>query len=223
MLMDTTKFPPMPSVRQFDELKYPVDLRPSVGKVRRLAGRLASEVAAHGVASGVPWLVRYNPALLTYNGYAYTFGRDVPDDAVDVHGGVTYSRDSWIGFDCAHFLTDVVPGLVIGNRVMGRPQPDCEEGMDGPLHWWTLDETRGETLRLVAQLIGLGVEPDGTFDDYDSSGYEPPAAIDDDWLDAYRMKWAEGLSGTDGHGAGSTTGSRHGGHPRPGRDCVRPF
>ena len=50
------------------------------------------------------------------------FGVDYNDISADVHGGLTYSGTHWgesgdvwwVGFDCAHFYTDIVPGFKKG-------------------------------------------------------------------------------------------------------------
>jgi hypothetical protein len=60
---------------------------------------------------------------------------------VNVHGGITNSHQDtegnwWVGFDCGHF----------GDAL--SPSRDPEFG-----HYWTIHEVRGETEKLVVQLL----------------------------------------------------------------------
>ena len=68
----------------------------------------------HGEENGIGWAICGNP-IGGINGYATVpaghpwTGKNYDDIDVDIHGGLTFGRDGWIGFDTAH-LGDIWPG-----------------------------------------------------------------------------------------------------------------
>jgi hypothetical protein len=61
-----------------------------------------------GVEDGVEWATVVAPLYGAVNGYVRVpeghpwGGLDVDDIDVEVHGGLTYAREGWIGFDTLH-------------------------------------------------------------------------------------------------------------------------
>lgn len=61
-----------------------------------------------GVEDGITWAVCRAPLYGAANGYAQIpedhpwHGLDYDEIDVDVHGGLTFARDGWIGFDTLH-------------------------------------------------------------------------------------------------------------------------
>lgn len=62
-----------------------------------------------GTEEGIEWKTCRAPIYGAVNGYVRVpedhpwHGLDYDDIDVDVHGGLTYARDGWIGFDTLHF------------------------------------------------------------------------------------------------------------------------
>jgi len=69
-----------------------------------------------GIEAGIEWAIVRAPLYGAINGYAKLpeghqwLGKDYDDIDVDVHGGLTYSNGTWIGFDTLH-AGDYWPGV----------------------------------------------------------------------------------------------------------------
>lgn len=78
-------------------------------------GFAESRIVDSGVEAGVYWMTYNAPLWGAVNGYVRVpdghpwFGLDYDDIDVEVHGGLTFARAGWIGFDTLH-SGDVWPG-----------------------------------------------------------------------------------------------------------------
>jgi len=105
---------------------------------------------AHGVEAGISWATVEAPMYGAVNGYVR-----VPDGhpwaglyydyiPADVSGGLTYSGDSWIGFDTLH---------------SGDYWPDAPDRWDSDgATRWTADLVATETKRLARQVAEVGAK-----------------------------------------------------------------
>lgn len=113
--------------------------------------------AAHGgVADGITWAVCPAPMWGALNGYVqipeghpwHGLGYDEIHEAhpgLRVHGGLTFARDGWVGFDALH-AGDMWPEQPHEHR-LGRP---CDCLM------WTPALVVGEAVRLAVQVAVVG-------------------------------------------------------------------
>jgi hypothetical protein len=77
---------------------------------------------------------------------------------VDVHGGITFCGEGYIGWDTCHADdAPFAPGSPMAQDVLGSGDEDLLSIMFGGDHlrWWTVGMVETETKRLVDQLIQL--------------------------------------------------------------------
>lgn len=94
---------------------------------------------AHGVLCALAW----HPRRRSLNGYVHA-PNAAPIDwgaVVDVHGGISWARDGWIGFDTAHF----------GDWWPEWPSTDPLAALERRRDW-TLELVIAETEALAAQV-----------------------------------------------------------------------
>lgn len=66
------------------------------------------KVEVYGVHKEIPWMTVRHPFLGSVNGYVMLppghpwLDEAISDKEVDIHGGLTYHEDGWIGFDTSH-------------------------------------------------------------------------------------------------------------------------
>jgi len=105
-----------------------------------------SPVVARGEEEGVAWETCRAPIYDAVNGYVRVpeghpwAGLDYVDIDVQVHGGLTYSADGWIGFDAMH-SGDYWPGM--GNLFRNGRE-------------WTAEQVADETRSLARQVAEAG-------------------------------------------------------------------
>lgn len=98
-------------------------------------------VVEHGIEAGIHWAT-CRARLGAVNGYVHIpkghpwDGLDYDDIDVDVHGGLTYARNGWIGFDTLH---------------SGDYWPGMPWQIDGDRHW-TAEQVAAETRQLARKV-----------------------------------------------------------------------
>lgn len=76
----------------------------------------------------------------------------------ECHGGLTYSRGAWVGFDTAHWGDAWNENVLMlwGAKSLNAHIKEVEGAGGGPLwdpeHWWTLEQLREETNHLAHQV-----------------------------------------------------------------------
>ncbi|MGW8936016.1 hypothetical protein [Gordonia terrae] len=101
-----------------------------------------------GVESGIVWATCQAPCYGAVNGYVKVpdghpwYGLDYEMIDVEVHGGLTFARDGWIGFDTLH-LGDVWPGV---------PETHFDHGG----RRWTPDLVAAEARSLARKVAEVG-------------------------------------------------------------------
>lgn len=105
---------------------------------------------AHGLVCAMAW---HPVAGAGANGYVDTRRPDLDDHDwdVDVHGGITYAEDGWIGFDTAHY-GDIWAG---GEDPRGPHPFPLYLGHDDVRRLWTFDRLVAETEHLAAQVANI--------------------------------------------------------------------
>lgn len=105
----------------------------------------------HGTENGIDWAVVENAHFGTFNGYARVpdghpwAGLGYDDIDVNVHGGLTFAEDGWIGFDTMHF----------GDAWNIPELPGPFKGHEGA-HHWTPEEVEAEAKDLARQVADAG-------------------------------------------------------------------
>ncbi|QFP97013.1 hypothetical protein SEA_SUERTE_42 [Gordonia phage Suerte] len=108
---------------------------------------------ASGVENGVRWVTCVAPIYGAVNGYVLLpeghpwRGLDYDQIDVEVHGGLTYGHDGWIGFDTLH-AGDVWPG----SPQYGGPRPYDMR--------WTAEMVAEEARRLAARVAAAAETTD---------------------------------------------------------------
>lgn len=66
------------------------------------------KVEVYGAHKEIPWMVARHTFLGSMNGYVLLppehpwLDEAIAEKEVDIHGGITYHEDGWIGFDTSH-------------------------------------------------------------------------------------------------------------------------
>lgn len=103
-----------------------------------------------GVEDGIAWAIVEAPLYGAMNGYVQIpkshpwHGLDYDDIDVEVHGGLTFSRDGWIGFDTLH-SGDIWPGT---------PRYG-DEGRFPSSRWWTAEQVAKEARALARKVAAV--------------------------------------------------------------------
>lgn len=113
-----------------------------------------------GITDGVEWKIVLTPRGTHLNGYVLIpygnplRGLDYTEiEGIEIHGGLTFSEDDWLGFDTAHYgdrWSDEELEKVGGSNSTSGAIWEAVAGADTTL--WTLDKLEEETKYLARQV-----------------------------------------------------------------------
>lgn len=115
------------------------------------------EPLRQGVESGIHWKILFGPNQSFVNGYVQVpdnhpfYGLDYEDIDVNIHGGLTYAEEGWIGFDTAHAFDIWTDEELSKYGGINTHEPFIED-KNPHVVIWTFDALEEETKKLARQV-----------------------------------------------------------------------